>query len=332
MDSRIRALRDAAGLTQADLAGRAGVSRQLIGAVETGRHLPRVDAALAIAAALGVEVTELFRDEFAPVDVLTGAPAVDGALVRATRVGDRIVTAPVRVGRDGWDVADGTIEDGSLVAHTPIAPGLAVMGCEPGLELLERMLREAGSGALSVAGSSEAALRALDAGRVHAAVVHGPAGSLAARVPSVEVRRLTLASWRVGLAAPPDARAGWWRDALTGASAVIQREPGAGVQQTFEVARGGVDVPGPRADGHLDAARRSIISGLPAVTIEPAALAVGAIFHPLDVHAAQLWVATEWMGLPVVTEAIDVVSGKRFQRRLTAVGGYDLAGCGTLVA
>jgi DNA-binding XRE family transcriptional regulator len=52
----LRELREAAGLTQAELAARAGVSRQLVGAVEVGRHLPRVDAALALAAALNVDV------------------------------------------------------------------------------------------------------------------------------------------------------------------------------------------------------------------------------------------------------------------------------------
>ena len=39
------------GMSQVELAARAGVSRQLIGAAEAGRHLPRVDAALASGAA-----------------------------------------------------------------------------------------------------------------------------------------------------------------------------------------------------------------------------------------------------------------------------------------
>jgi hypothetical protein len=71
---------------------------------------------------------------------------------------------------------------------------------------------------------------------------------------------------------------------------------------------------------------------MPAVTIEPAALAVGAVFHPLEVHTAELWVADEWLGDPAVQGALDLISGKRFQYRLRAIGGYDLAGCGTRVA
>ena len=141
---RLRRAREAAGMTQTELASRAGVSRQLVGAVEAGRHLPRVDAALAIAAALDADVQSLFRAEAAPVDVGSGAAPVDGSLVRAGRVGDRIVTVAARVGFDGWDVADGVVEGEGLTSFARRRPGVVVAGCEPGLEAWERMLREAG--------------------------------------------------------------------------------------------------------------------------------------------------------------------------------------------
>ncbi|HEX6420566.1 MAG TPA: helix-turn-helix domain-containing protein, partial [Acidimicrobiales bacterium] len=60
MTDRIRALRAARGLSQRDLSERAGVSRQLVGAVEAGRHVPNVRAALALARALEVPVERLF--------------------------------------------------------------------------------------------------------------------------------------------------------------------------------------------------------------------------------------------------------------------------------
>ena len=45
--SRLRAARERAGLTQAELAERAAVSRQLVGAIEAGRHSPAIfDTAL----------------------------------------------------------------------------------------------------------------------------------------------------------------------------------------------------------------------------------------------------------------------------------------------
>ena len=325
----LRSLRESAGLTQAQLASRAGVSRQLVGAAEAGRHLPRVDAALAMAAVLGVDVAVLFASAPPPVDVASGATPADGSPVRAGRVGEQVVTAAARIGPDGWDVADAVVEDGTLTGLGQTSPGLVVAGCEPGLVVLERMLRERGMGAVAVSTSSAVAAAALGAGRAHAAVVHGPRDRAWRDVGDVE--RFHLARWQVGLAAPADAPAGWAEIALSGRVAVVQREDGAGVQRAFEQAAGG-PVAGPRVRSHLEAARRAVLTGMAAVTIEPAALAVGAAFHAVEVHAAQLLVGREWLGERAIGEALAVVAGSRFQRRLLGVGGYDLAGCGTRAA
>ena len=61
----MRERRTQAGLTQAELAERAGVSRQLVAAVEAGRNVPAVDAALRLAGALGTTADELFADSSA---------------------------------------------------------------------------------------------------------------------------------------------------------------------------------------------------------------------------------------------------------------------------
>lgn len=330
--SSLRRARTAAGLSQAELAARAGVSRQLVGAAEAGRHVPRVDAALAISRALHVDVTALFGTGSRPLDWRTGAVPEEGAVVRVGRVRDQLVTAPSRLGQDGWDVADAVIEDGALHRLGALADGPVIGGCEPGLELLERLLREDGIGAVSVSCSNAVALAALTAGRLHAAVIHAPTS--AHPVPSVgDVVRYRLASWAVGLAAPAASPRGWWQEALAGRRTVVQREPGAGVQRTFEAARTGAEsAPGPQAAGHLEAARMAIATGDPAVTIEPAAIAVGAHFHPLDVHEAQLWVAHDVRDGSAVEAAMQVLLGGRFRSRLSAVGGYDLAACGTRVA
>lgn len=62
----VRAARAVLGLTQADLAAAAGVTRQTVVAVEAGDYAPSVYLALAIAARLGRSVEELFgQDEAA---------------------------------------------------------------------------------------------------------------------------------------------------------------------------------------------------------------------------------------------------------------------------
>lgn len=58
--SRLKAVRTAAGFTQADLAERAGVSRKTINTVENGVFIPSTILALSLARALGTTVEDLF--------------------------------------------------------------------------------------------------------------------------------------------------------------------------------------------------------------------------------------------------------------------------------
>ncbi|CAM3888432.1 helix-turn-helix transcriptional regulator [Isoptericola cucumis] len=60
MRSRVRELRSAAGLTQADLAARVAVSRRTIISIEQGRFDPSLPLAFRLARALGTRVDELF--------------------------------------------------------------------------------------------------------------------------------------------------------------------------------------------------------------------------------------------------------------------------------
>ena len=61
MTNRIRELREAKGMTQADLAARLDVARQTVIAVEKGRYDPSLSLALKIAAVFGRTVEEVFR-------------------------------------------------------------------------------------------------------------------------------------------------------------------------------------------------------------------------------------------------------------------------------
>ncbi|MDR2514778.1 MAG: helix-turn-helix transcriptional regulator [Christensenellaceae bacterium] len=60
--NQIRRLRFFAGeMTQLELAERAGVSRQTIIALEAEKYAPSLELAFRIAAAFGMEITEVFR-------------------------------------------------------------------------------------------------------------------------------------------------------------------------------------------------------------------------------------------------------------------------------
>lgn len=60
-DVRVREARERVGLSQEALARQCGVSRQAIVNIERGESQPRVLLAMAIGAALGVAIAEIFR-------------------------------------------------------------------------------------------------------------------------------------------------------------------------------------------------------------------------------------------------------------------------------
>ncbi len=335
LGDRVRALRLARGLTQVQLAERAGVSRQLVGAVEADRHLPRVDAAVRLAAALTTTVEELLAPSTGEVVGVLDPPA-DGQLVRIARVGERLVCVPTAGSGEGWAGADAQIRGRAAQLFDVERPALLVAGCDPIIGLAARLLEAAGGPRMvPVATSSAAAVEVLADARGHAGMVHGREGHL--RAPRSPVRRWHVARWQVGLAAPADLGDGWVADALSGRIPVVQREAGAGSQDAFERARKATSgnagkVPGPRVAGHAEAAWRAASDGTVAVTIEPAALATGLAFHPLETHVSQLWAAADHADDALLHAFLDEVAGERVRRRLAAIGGYDLDGVGTELA
>jgi transcriptional regulator with XRE-family HTH domain len=331
MPTSLRALRRASGLSQADLAARAGVTRQLVAAAEAGRHVPSVEAAIRIARVLGVSVEEAFAEP-----PRAWAPALDGGiedgdLIVAARVGERLVIAPLRdeLARGAaWAAPDGIMESGTPRLFAPASvDGFLVLGCEPALGIASELLGRSGSRRLlALPATSGQALEALREGRCHAAVVHGPAGGLP-RAPR-GVRRLHLARWRVGLAST---RPLTLADALRGRRRLVQREASAASQQALAraAAAHGAQVPsGPVAAGHLDAARLAQHSGAVAVTYEPAAARFGLAFLALETHIVEVWVAERFLDHPGLGALGELLSGRSLRERLAAIGGYDLEGIG----
>jgi putative transcriptional regulator len=65
MENVVRELRAGRGLSQGQLAAALGVSRQTINAIETGRYLPSLPLAMALARHFGRSVEEVFHDDAA---------------------------------------------------------------------------------------------------------------------------------------------------------------------------------------------------------------------------------------------------------------------------
>jgi DNA-binding XRE family transcriptional regulator len=336
--SALRARRRECGLTQAELAARAGVSRQLVAAVEAGQNAPAVDAALGLARALGTTVEALFSP--APPEVVSalGAPLREGAPLRVGRVGDRLVAAELAdhgVAGATWATPDATIEHGELRLFAGAAArGLVLAGCDPALGVAEAMLGGLGpSSLLALSAPTDSALAALANRGVHAAVVHGPRD----RLPEapVPVLRLHLARWQVGLAAAPALARRSLEGLLRGKAQIVQRDPAAASQQALARAAarlGAGSLPsGRRAGGHIEAARLAATLGCAAVTTEAAARAFELRFLPLEEHTVQVWLARRWLDHPGVGALGNLLTSAAFTERVGQFGGYDLAGCGTRV-
>src|SRR5262245_43311065 len=116
--TRLRLARQARGLSQQQLAGVAGVTRQAVSAVESGHSDPSLRLALGLARALGMTVEELFGpgEPGDPVLARPVAPvSAPGSRVALATVGDTFVALPLDAdlaARLGFGAAGGlTVRD-----------------------------------------------------------------------------------------------------------------------------------------------------------------------------------------------------------------------------
>jgi molybdate-binding protein/DNA-binding XRE family transcriptional regulator len=258
--ARLRLARQARGLSQQQLAGVAGVTRQAVSAVESGHSDPSLRVALGLARALGMTVEDLFGpgDLGDPVLARPVAPvSAPGSRVALATVGDTFVALPLDAdpaarlgfgaaggltvrgaGNQGTQGTQGTQgAHGAQVAVRPIGPPrptVVVAGCDPALPLLETplaLLDPPLAFAWWPCGSGEA-LRLAAAGLVHAAGVHrvGPGEdgytSGTTDIPGgAEV--VGFASWREGLVVRPGAGVRGLDDVARLRLRLVNREPGA---------------------------------------------------------------------------------------------------------
>ena len=234
----LRALRQARGYSQQQLASMAGVSRQAVSAVEAGHSDPSLRVALALASALGVTVEELFGPGI-PVPVVRARPVAplggEGARVTLAQVGESFVALPLVADsamRAGFLPAGGLAARPSGPARAapaagavpaapaapvrplgPPRPTLVVAGCDPALPLLETPLALLDPPVAFTwwPCSSGQALRLAAAGLVHVAGAHllgrsgeyntGPARQ---QLSPGGAEVFGFASWREGLVLRPE--------------------------------------------------------------------------------------------------------------------------------
>ena len=233
--NNLRQFRRRAGLSQQELAGKAGISRQAYVSVESGKSAPSTEVALRLARALGTQVDGLFSlASEQPENTwaeLIGGPS-DGEQVAAPsqaqrarlwRVGGRLLARPVighAAARHSLADAEGMILPGPVgenqVAVLPFdddelaSPALSLLGCDPAMALLEPGLGRHGVRLVSSEESSYRALTGLALGEAHVAGCH-LRDDVTGEYNISWVRRLvpfscvlvTFASWQQGLIVMP---------------------------------------------------------------------------------------------------------------------------------
>lgn len=203
IENRLRSRRTAKALSQATLAGMAGVTRQAISAIEANQYLPTTAVALRLANALNARVEDLFRLEPTEDSIhgeLVGPRAGyqrDAAplRVKVARIGKRVILRPVATLGDVLNFtspADGLImpKSRAVAGRAPSArqkvevrllrdrqtveKEIVVAGCDPSIFLLGEYVRRR-EDRVSVVGwsmGSTAAIETLKRGEVHAAGIH----------------------------------------------------------------------------------------------------------------------------------------------------------------
>ncbi|MEX0830481.1 MAG: substrate-binding domain-containing protein [Nitrospirales bacterium] len=195
--NRLADRRNKQGLSQAELAKQAGITRQAVYAIEANQYLPSTHISLQLAHALKCAVEDLFslsgREVVVEAELIGGMASKSTPMrVQLAQVGTRMLARPMV---DLGDIlnfvmpADGVIlEDAKnssrkknahvavtlLHAREVIEQNLVIAGCDPALFLAGEHLRKinALTGVTNWTMGSATALHALQRGEVHMAGLH----------------------------------------------------------------------------------------------------------------------------------------------------------------
>ncbi|MGA7670061.1 MAG: substrate-binding domain-containing protein [Nitrolancea sp.] len=368
LESHVRGKRIAASLSQADLAQRAGLTRQAVSAIEAGQYVPNTAVALRLARTLGCPVEDLFtlpgRPQRIDAEVLGTLPATSPGRVQLSRVGSRMLARPLMGNSGAITTADGILAQSAsassgartqvdlLVDPRVIENTAVVAGCDPSLALIgAHLVRRYPSYRLHwIQGGSLAALRALGRGEVHAAGTHlRDPETGEENIPYVRrelsgrpLTVVTLSRWQQGLIVGAGNPKGIREvaDLLRPDVVIANREPGSGGRTLLDArlaAAGGVvdTIRGYQRElpSHM-AVAEAIAAGMADVGpgIEAAARAFGLDFIPLQEERYDLVIPVEQLETAPIQALLEVASTRGCRDEVEALGGYDSSLVGNVVA
>jgi putative molybdopterin biosynthesis protein len=364
---KVRRARLSSGLTQDELARRAGLSRQALGAIESGVYQPGVAVALALARELGHSVEALFgaSAETSHLEAYwTGASSGPARTRRGAvalgRVGGRLVAVPQPPPALRLAPAAGVLEHAApgrarvaaFRTGEEIDATLLVAGCDPAVTILaDWMGRHRAATALApITRTSRAALTVLLEGGVHAAGVHlcdrkGGDYNLAAVRETLKRRRAVMvnfARWELGLGVrrgnPLELRS--IGDLARLGVRIANRESGSGARLVLDQALAELKIASRRIagygrefSGHLEVAA-AIAAGEAetGLTLRVAAEAWGLDFIAVREERYDLVILEREMDSPPVRAMLDALNSGSFASEVSQLCAYDTARMGQVIA
>ncbi len=354
------------GLSQSELAGRAGVARQTIGGIEAALYAPSAVVALRLSRALGCRVEDLFwlEEQTSPrLRVIPAWPLADetsqpqerlllgqvgGKWIAHALGGDDAFRSEM-MPADGIALSSrgGILEAQLLDAPESLARTVLVAGCSPALSLWTRSAQRWHPGLRPawIHANSTQALGALARGEVHIAGLHlCDPQSGEDNVPFVRslvgdgVVLVNFGVWDEGLLLQNGNPKGIRGIADLSQKNVrfINRESGAGARLLFDTLLQQEKIPPDAISGYEEIARSHqavarLVAGAEAdAGVGTAAMAqiYGLDFLPLRSVRFDLAVRAEFWREEPVTQLFETLSHKAVRLQLRKLGGYDTARTG----
>ena len=346
--SRVRTCRVERGWSQDELARRAGLSRPAVSAIETGRVVPSVSAALSLAAALACRVEDLFGAPVPPATADPGwawAPATEPCPFWAASVGGRLIRYPVERTVAGVLRPDGTMHGSVVRPQEAFDPQrvLVIAGCDLAAGMLaEEMAHVASMRLLPFIRSSGRALDLLRRGLVHVAGLHlQDAGGADDNARAVRERLgggyslLRVSRWQEGLALQPGLGITTIRQAVRANLRWVGREEGSGARRCLDTILGrrrarpeGYDRIAFDHGGVAETIRTGWAQA--GVCVRLAAQSAGLDFLAVRGEDYDLCYRTDMEDDPRVRAVVGIVRSRRFRTALGVLPGYDCATAGEL--
>jgi molybdate-binding protein/DNA-binding XRE family transcriptional regulator len=369
LGGRVRNARAARGITQLELARRSSISRQALGAIESGLYQPGVIVALSLARELGETVETLFADndeqQCTRMDVSWSDPEVAPAggsacRVALARVAGKVVAVPQPAARLSLSPAAGIVDHvgrkraavSTYWSQAEIDSTLLIAGCDPAVAILADWLARRRSPVTIVAPrcSSSKALEMLAKGAVHVAGVHlrdPKSGEYNLKSVRDAIGRRPLvvvnfAGWELGLGVTARNPLGvrGFADLVRPQLRIVNREIGSGARLALDEALNELGLRSQRIKGytrelpgHLEIAE-AIASGQAdaGVTIRVAAEAYGLAFIAIREERYDLVVLEDESGLSPVKAMLEALNSRRFAREINQLCAYDTDQMGKVIA